>query len=121
MSEHDSLITLRQMVDFIMEAQSFAHGKSLDVIVDDPVALRAFERLMELVGESAKRLPMELRVKYPEVPWRKVAGMRDVISHAYEDLSYEILWDALQLQFPHLLSEVRRIILDLEQGMHRSP
>ena len=69
---------------------------------------------MELVGESAKRLPVDLRDRYPEVPWRKVAGMRDVISHAYEDLSYEILWDALQIQFPQLLSTVKRMISELQ-------
>ena len=105
---------IRQMADFITEAQALVIGKSLDGILDDPVLLRAFERLMELVGESAKRLPVDLRDRYPEVPWRKVAGMRDVISHAYEDLSYEILWDALQIQFPQLLSTVKRMILDLQ-------
>ena len=40
--------------------------------------------------------------------------MRDVISHAYEDLTYGILWDALQIQFPHLLSTLERMIVDLE-------
>jgi uncharacterized protein with HEPN domain len=114
MSDHDPLITLRQMADFITEAQALVIGKSLDGILDDPVLLRAFERLMELVGESAKRLPVDLRDRYPEVPWCKVAGMRDVISHAYEDLSYEILWDALQIQFPQLLSTVKRMISDLQ-------
>ena len=78
--------------------------------MSDPVLLRAFERVMELVGESAKRLPVDLREKYPEIPWRKVAGMRDVISHAYEDLMYEILWDAQHINFPSLLSKVNRIL-----------
>jgi uncharacterized protein with HEPN domain len=83
------------------------------ITVARPVRLRAFERVMELVGESAKRLPDVLRAKYPEIPWRKVAGMRDVISHPYEDLMYEILWDALHINFPSLLSTVNSILEDL--------
>jgi len=91
MSAHDPLVTLRQMVDFIKEAQALVRDRSLESIMKHHVLLRAFERVMELVGESAKRLPQHLRDLYPEVPWRKVVGMRDVISHAYEDLTYGIL------------------------------
>jgi uncharacterized protein with HEPN domain len=94
MSNHDPRVTLNQLADFIREAQALTSGKSIKSVVSDPVHLRAFERVMELVSESAKRVPVDLRGEYPEIPWRKVAGMRDVISHAYEDLLYEILWDA---------------------------
>ena len=116
MSEHDPAVTLRQMVDFIAEAQEMVKGRTLDVIVEDPILLRAFERVMELVGESAKRLPLSLREQYPDVPWRKIAGMRDVISHAYEDLTYEILWDALTIQFPSLRLALESMLHDL--GKH---
>jgi len=112
MSSHDPKVTLLQLADFIREAQALTKDRSLDDILDDPVRLRAFERVMELVGEAAKRLPLSLREAHSEIPWRKIAGMRDVISHAYEDLSYEILWDALHLHFPALLSSVDRMISD---------
>ena len=115
MSMHDPLVTLRQMVDFIEEAQAIARDRSLDSIMNDQVLLRAFERVMELVGEAAKRLPLSLREQYPQMPWCHIAGMRDVISHAYEDLTYGILWDALQLHFPELLTTVNLMITDLEK------
>jgi uncharacterized protein with HEPN domain len=113
MINHDPRVTLQQLADFIAEANALTAGKTLGSIVSDPVLLRAFERVMELVGESAKRVPVDLREKYPEIPWRKVAGMRDVISHAYEDLMYEVLWDALHINFPELLSTVNRMLQDL--------
>jgi uncharacterized protein with HEPN domain len=102
------------LVDFIDEAQALVAGRTLEEVASDPVRLRAFERVMELVGECAKRVPPELREKYPAVPWRQVTGMRDVISHAYEDLAYEILWSAAEKDFPKLKAEVRRMIAELE-------
>jgi uncharacterized protein with HEPN domain len=116
MSKHDPRVTLRQLAEFISEARSLVATISLEELQSDPVRLRAFERVMELVGESAKRLPDELRSSYPQVPWRQVAGMRDVISHAYEDLAYEILWDALHLHFPQLQEAVSQMLVDLDSA-----
>jgi uncharacterized protein with HEPN domain len=113
MSGHDARVTLRQLVDFVEEAQALIKGRTLEEVVTDPVRLRAFERVMELVGESAKRVPATLRDKYPAVPWRQVTGMRDVISHAYEDLAHEILWSAAEKDFPMLKAEVQRMLVDL--------
>ena len=113
MSGHDARVTLRQLLDFIGEVQALVVGLTLEEVASDPVRLRAFERVMELVGECAKRVPAELREKYPDIPWRQIAGMRDVISHAYEDLAYEILWSATQKDFPSLKAEVQRMLVDL--------
>jgi uncharacterized protein with HEPN domain len=102
------------LVDFIEEAQTLVASRTLEEVASDPVRLRAFERVMELVGECAKRVPLELREKYPAVPWRQITGMRDVISHAYEDLAYEILWSAAEKDFPKLRAEVQRMLAELE-------
>ena len=113
MSVRDPRVTLRQLADFIDEAQALVAGRTLEEVASDPIRLRAFERVMELVGECAKRVPLDLREKYPRVPWRQVTGMRDVISHAYEDLAYEILWRATDRDFPTLKAEVQRMLADL--------
>ena len=113
MSSHDSRVTLRQLADFIEEADALVANQSLETLSSDPVRLRAFERVMELVGECAKRLPSGLRDQYPAVPWRQIAGMRDVISHAYEDLAYEVLWDACRQDLPKLKTEIAGILRDL--------
>jgi len=110
MSKIDSIIILRQTIDFIKEAQGLLEGVTFDQLLGDAIRLRAFERVMELVGESVKRVPQDFRDKYPEIPWRKMAGMRDVISHAYEDLAYEVLWDTVEFHFPAILADMERII-----------
>lgn len=110
MSKFDPIVTLQQTIDFIQEAQALVAGMSLDQLIADPIRLRAFERIMELVGESVKRVPPDFRDSHPQIPWKKIAGMRDIISHAYEDLAYEVLWDAVEMNFPEVLFNLRKIL-----------
>jgi uncharacterized protein with HEPN domain len=113
MSKFDPAVTLPQTIDFITEAQTLVVGISLEQLLADPIKLRAFERVMELVGESVKRVPQDFRDTHSQIPWKKIAGMRDVISHSYEDLAYEVLWDAVEIHFPKLLKDLKQILSDL--------
>ncbi|MEI8293312.1 MAG: HepT-like ribonuclease domain-containing protein [bacterium] len=113
MSKFDPAVTLPQTIDFITEAQTLVVGISLEQLLADPIKLRAFERVMELVGESVKRVPQDFRDTHSQIPWEKITGMRDVICHAYEDLAYEVLWDAVEMHFPKLLKDLKQILSDL--------
>lgn len=110
MSRHDAGVTLAQLLDFIREARQLVAGSAFDKILHDQVTRRAFERVMELVGEAVKRLPGDVKEEAPEIPWKKISGMRYVICHGYEDLQHEVLWDAVQLQFPELEKTVHRLL-----------
>ena len=69
---------------------------------------------MEVLGEEVKRMPDELRQRYPQVPWKLVAGMRDKISHGYDAVDYQTLWDAVQNDLPVLLAAVEKILRELQ-------
>ena len=65
---------------------------------------------LHIIGEAVKKLPGDLRERYPDVAWREIAGLRDVIAHAYFALDSDILWDAVERDVPSLLDAVRKII-----------
>jgi uncharacterized protein with HEPN domain len=76
----------------------------------------AFERVMEVLGEAVKRLPSELRARYPDVPWKLIVGMRDRVSHGYDAVDYQTLWDAVQQDLPALPVTVERMLCDAEKA-----
>ena len=71
---------------------------------------KAICRSLEIIGEAVKHLPDAIRERYPKVEWRKLAGLRDVVAHAYFGIHDEIIWDVIRSKIPALLVEVSSII-----------
>lgn len=113
MSSHDPRVTLEQIEEFAEQAQQLCRETTLAELRADWRLAAALERKLECIGEGVKRLPSELRDRYPAVPWRKVTGMRDYICHGYDDLDYQVLWDAVQLHLPLLIQTVKQMLEDL--------
>jgi len=96
MSRHDPKVTLLQIQDAALKAQAICvEYESLESLLEDWKTTAALERFVEILGEAVKRLPADLRAEHPEVPWREIAGTRDRLSHGYDDLDYQVLWDAV--------------------------
>jgi uncharacterized protein with HEPN domain len=113
MSAHDPKATLRQLQDAARHAQAICAGKTLEELLNDWQATAALERFIEIVGETVKRLPAELRDRYPAVPWKEIVGTRDHLSHGYDDVDYQVLWDAVNNDMPKLLATVEQMMTDL--------
>jgi uncharacterized protein with HEPN domain len=114
MSKHDPTVTLRQIAECARRAQELCSARTLDELQADWRNALAFERVMEVLGEAVKRLPAELRDRYPAVPWKLVAGMRDRVSHGYDAIDHQTLWDAVQQDGPTLLVTVEQMLKEIE-------
>ncbi len=116
MSIHDPKATLRQIQDAALRAREICAGKTLEGLVKDWQATAALERFIEVIGEGVKRLPPGLRDRYPGVPWKEIAGTRDHLSHGYDDVDYQVLWDAVNNDVPRLLATIEIMLKDLGKG-----
>ncbi len=72
-------------------------------------------RHLEVIGEAASRLSEDLYSRYPEIPWREMVGMRNVLIHGYFDIDWEEVWFAASRDIPALYASVKKI-LDQEDG-----
>jgi uncharacterized protein with HEPN domain len=78
--------------------------------MDDETLQRAFVRSIEIIGEAAKKLPVELKQKYSNIEWKAIAGMRDRLIHDYFGIDYDIVWDVVINKTPQLQKEIQQII-----------
>jgi uncharacterized protein with HEPN domain len=69
---------------------------------------------LEIIGEAVKRLPSELKAPFPEIPWKRIAGFRDVLAHAYFSIDDSIVWDVAVHQMAPLLNAVTQMLAGLD-------
>jgi len=101
---------LRHMRDEAEYLASQAGGLDKGRFLRDGTAQRAFVRSLEVLGEAAKRVPPDLRERYPGIDWKAICGMRDRLIHDYLGVDYEIVWDAAERKAPELKLELDRIM-----------
>lgn len=82
----------------------YTNGIDRAALETDDEKLSAVLYQITIIGEATKRLSPTLRQQHPEIPWREMAGMRDVIVHEYDQLDFEVIWDVVHNKLPQLLT-----------------
>ena len=96
--------------------QRYTCGLSFEEFSADTEKQDAVARRLEIIGEAVKRLPQELRDRYDDVPWREIAGARDVLIHEYFRIDLELAWETVRDEIPAFATRIREIISDLGEG-----
>jgi uncharacterized protein with HEPN domain len=89
-------------------AQGFVSGMSYEVFKDDNLRLYAVTRCLEIISEASRRLPDELKDRYPSIAWRDMAAAGNIYRHEYEDVAALRVWQTLTVSLPMLLEVIER-------------
>jgi uncharacterized protein with HEPN domain len=110
MSERAYLDFLEEIRDYLVKAQAFVIGMSFNDFLADEKTCLAVSHALQIVGEAAKKLPPELRERYPDLPWRDITGMRDKLVHDYRKVDLRIVWETVTEEAPALEAEIRSLL-----------
>ena len=116
MREHSRDIErLRHIADSIANIEDFLRDKSLEQMKEDVMCYHAVVYNIMIIGEAANMLTKEFRESHPEVPWRQIIDMRNVLVHGYYNTSPLFVWETYTNDLGPLLEQVKQYIEEIQK------
>jgi len=106
----DYNLYLDDIVEAAKRSEKYTKSLTLEELKKDTLILDGVVRNLEIIGEAAKNIPIQIKEKYPEIEWKKIAGLRDILAHGYFGIDVEVVWDIVKNKLPILKTQVNRIL-----------
>lgn len=113
MSKRDVRLFLSDILDAIAKVEKYTAGLSFGDFQGNDMVVDSVTRNLEIIGEAAKQIPMDLRAQYTAIDWKRVCGFRDVAIHMYFAVDVEIVWTISTQQLEQLKQVVEQMFRDL--------
>lgn len=110
MPEREFVDYLKDLLDSMVKIERFIEGMDYQAFSEDEKTLFAVIRALEIVGEAVKHIPDEIRTGSPEIPWKEMAGMRDVLIHDYFGVDANTVWVTASQKVPRIKPAIEKLI-----------
>lgn len=111
----EDLIYLKHIIDSINKINSYIFDVNENKFLKSNLLQSAVIRELEIIGEAVKMLSPELKEKYPSIPWRVIAGMRDKLIHNYFGVDNEAVWKTINEDLPVFKKNINKILKEIDK------
>jgi uncharacterized protein with HEPN domain len=101
---------LNDIVKCAGKIEKYIADIDFDNFISDDMRIDSVLRNLEIIGEAVKRLPDGIKLEMPEVEWKKISGLRDVLIHAYFNINLKIIWDIAKENIPSLKKSIENYL-----------
>ena len=101
---------LRHILFECLYLEKESRGNTFEDFLRSERLSRAVCRSLEIIGEATNKIQIEIKLKYPEVPWREMSDIRNKIIHHYFGIDYDIIWDTISTDIPAIKASIEKII-----------
>lgn len=88
----------------------YVQGQSLETYLKDDLVRDAVERNLEIIGEAVRRISEALKQAHPAVPWKKIVGLRNILTHDYDAVNDNEIWEVATIHIPELVRRLKPLI-----------
>jgi len=104
---------LKDILDAIRKIENYTKAISFDDFVENELITDGVVRNLEVIGEAVKNIPEDVKDKKPEVEWKKIAGLRDILIHDYFGIDEDIVWDTVKNKLPELKEKINELLSEI--------
>jgi uncharacterized protein with HEPN domain len=105
----DPSLYVEDILEAAQDIREFMAEMTQDEFLGDKKTIAAVSRSFEIIGEAVKKLPDSWTIVESEIPWRSIAGLRDMLAHGYFKVDDSVIWDSATVHLPNLIEACDRI------------